>query len=61
MFATHTLGTKLNRGASDRTLYAGVAVGTALITFVGFAQTYYLKVLFGTPQLRLLLHIFMGL
>jgi hypothetical protein len=29
----------------------------ALIVFVGFAQTYYLKVLFRTPPLRLLLHI----
>jgi len=29
----------------------------ALIIFVGFAQTYYLKVLFKTPPLRLLLHI----
>jgi hypothetical protein len=48
---------KVNRWASDRQFYTGVAIGTALIIFVGFAQTYYLKVLFGTPQLRLLLHI----
>jgi hypothetical protein len=57
MSATSTLGTKVNRGASDRRLYAGVAIGTALIVFAGFAQTYYLKALFGTPQLRLLLYI----
>jgi hypothetical protein len=57
MSATSTLGAKLNRGASDGRLYAGVAIGTALIVFVGFAPTYYLKGLFGTPHLRLLLHI----
>ncbi len=47
----------MNPWARDRRLYIGVAIGTALITLVGFAQTYYLKVLFGTPPLRLLLHI----
>jgi hypothetical protein len=57
MSATSTLSAKANRGASDRRLCAGVAIGVALITFVGFAQTYYLKVLFTTPPLRLLLHI----
>ena len=55
--ATSVLGTKLNRGTSDRRLYTGIALGTALITLIGFSQTYYLKVLFRTPQLRLLLHI----
>lgn len=57
MSATSTLGTKVNRGTSDRGFYAGVAIGTASIVFAGFARSYYLKVLFGTPQLRLLLHI----
>src|SRR5258708_31860430 len=57
MSAPSTSSAKANRWASERRLYAGVAIGTALITFIGFAQTYYLKVLFGTPQLRLLLHI----
>ena len=47
----------MNRVAIDRQLYAGVAIGLALIVLVGFAQTYYLKVLFGTPPLRLLLHV----
>jgi hypothetical protein len=56
MSAPSTSSAKVNRWASDRRLYAGVAIGTALITFIGFAQTYYLKVLFGTPPLRLLLH-----
>ena len=57
MSATPTIGTELNRAPSDRRLYTGVAIGTALIVFIGFAQTYYLKVLFKTPQLSLLLHI----
>lgn len=57
MSAPSTSSAKLNRWGSDRRLYTGVAIGTALITFIGFAQTYYLKVLFGTPPLRLLLHI----
>jgi len=57
MSVTSTLGTKVNRASSDRRFYAGVAIGTAIITFAGFAQTYYLKGLFGTPQLRVLLHI----
>ena len=57
MSAPSTSSAKLNRWESDRRLYTGVAIGTALITFIGFAQTYYLKVLFGTPPLRLLLHI----
>jgi hypothetical protein len=54
---TSRLSAKVNPGASDRRLCAGVAIGIALIVFVGFAQTYYLKVLFRTPPLRLLLHI----
>src|SRR6516225_5711861 len=57
MCATSTLSTKLNHVAIDRRLYGGVAIGLALIVLVGFAQTYYLKVLFGTPPLRLLLHV----
>lgn len=42
---------------ADHRLSTGVAIGMALIIFIGFAQTYYLKALFGTPPLRLLLHI----
>jgi hypothetical protein len=57
MCATSTLGTKVNRVAIDRRLCAGVAIGLTLIVLVGFAQTYYLKVLFGTPPLGLLLQI----
>ena len=37
--------------------YTWVAVCTFLIIFAGFARTYYLKILFGTPALPLLLHL----
>lgn len=37
--------------------YTWVAVGTFLIVFAGFARTYYLKRLFGTPALPLFLHL----
>ncbi|HEV2617497.1 MAG TPA: hypothetical protein VGU63_12905 [Candidatus Acidoferrales bacterium] len=37
--------------------YTWVAVATFLIVFAGFARTYYLKALFGTPALPLLLHL----
>lgn len=57
MAAPSTAGAKVNRWSSDRRLYTGVAIGMALIIFIGFAQTYYLKFLFGTPPLRLLLHV----
>jgi hypothetical protein len=38
-------------------VYTWVAVGSFLIVFAGFARTYYLKTLFGTPALPLLLHL----
>ena len=37
--------------------YTWVVVGIFLIVFAGFARTYYLKILFGTPALPLLLHL----
>jgi hypothetical protein len=37
--------------------YTWVAIGVALIVFAGFARTYYLKALFGTRDLPLLLHV----
>lgn len=37
--------------------YAWVAVGAALIVFIGFARTYFLKEVFNTPRLPLLLHL----
>jgi hypothetical protein len=39
------------------TFYTWVTVCTFLIIFAGFARTYYLKALFGTPALPLLLHL----
>lgn len=53
------------RDADDRggrrsprdTFYAWSAVAAALIVFAGFARTYYLKELFGTRSLPLLLHV----
>jgi len=57
MRATSTSDTQMNHPAIDRRLFAGVAVGLALLVLVGFAQTYYLKVLFRTPPLRALLHV----
>jgi len=55
--ATTRIGTGANRPVIHHRLYAGVTIGTALITFLGFAESYYLKFLFGTPPLRLLLHV----
>jgi len=36
--------------------YLWVAIAAALIVFFGFARTYYLKGVFGTPPLSILLH-----
>jgi len=41
----------------DRTFFTGVAVIAAVAVFAGFANTYYLKVLYGTPALPALLHV----
>ena len=38
-------------------IYGWAALGSALLVFAGFARTYFLKGLFGTPQLALLLHL----
>jgi len=46
-----------NRVKPRGSFYTWVAVGTFLIVFAGFARTYYLKALFGTPALPLLLHL----
>lgn len=42
---------------SRGSFYTWVAVAAALIVFAGFARTYYLKELFGTRSLPLLLHV----
>jgi hypothetical protein len=36
-------------GAYDRVFYSGVAIAMAIIVFVGFAPTYYLRGFFGAP------------
>jgi hypothetical protein len=41
----------------DRRFYPGVAVVAAGLVFWGFAPTYYLKLLFGSPALSTRLHI----
>ena len=46
-----------NRTKPRSSFYTWVAVGTFLIVFAGFVRTYYLKILFGTPALALLLHL----
>jgi hypothetical protein len=45
------------RNVPRGSFYTWVAVGTFLIIFAGFARTYFLKVLFGTRVLPLLLHL----
>ena len=44
----------MNRRRSE---YIWAASACALLALVGFSRTYYLKGLFGTPQLPLILHI----
>ncbi|HEY2906029.1 MAG TPA: hypothetical protein VGJ29_09020 [Vicinamibacterales bacterium] len=44
------------RNTDDR-FFIGAAVGVATIVFVGFAQSYYLRSLFGMPALPLMLHV----
>lgn len=41
----------------DRWFFGGMAVVTALAVFVGFAPTYYLKGLYGTPALSTVRHL----
>lgn len=45
------------RRSVDRLLYRWTPLVTACIVFVGFANTYYLKRLFGTPPLTALVHV----
>lgn len=44
-------------GGTGRAFYTIVALVAALVAFAGFAQTYYLKSLFGTPALSGLVHV----
>lgn len=41
----------------ERRLYTWAAVLALLVTFAGFARTYYLKLAFDTPPLTVLLHV----
>jgi uncharacterized membrane protein YozB (DUF420 family) len=45
------------RPAAERRLYGVAALVAAVIAFAGFAPTYYLKGVFGTPELRALVHV----
>lgn len=46
-----SVDTTTHRSSFDRRFATGVAVTAALIVFVGFARTYYLMDVFGTPAL----------
>ncbi len=48
---------KIQHIGKDRRIYTWAAVGFVLIVLTGFARTYYLKGLFGTPALPRLLHL----
>ena len=55
---THMSGeSNIIRGVAERRLYTWAAVGVCLVVFAGFAKSYYLKGLFGTPELPALRHI----
>jgi hypothetical protein len=45
------------RGSAERRFYGWAAAVTALIALGGFARTYYLKSVFGTPPLSVLIHM----
>ncbi len=45
------------RWRRDRLFYSGMAVLAAVVVFAGFAPTYFLKRVFGTPELSPLLHV----
>lgn len=47
---------RTNRGVEHRYYYA-VAVGFVVLVFAGFARTYYLKGLYGAPELSVLVHV----
>lgn len=46
-----------NKPRRRDTLYSWAAIAVALVVFAGFARTYFLKRLFGSPELPLLLHV----
>ena len=46
-----------SRTSPDRRLFGWAAVAVAVVAFAGFARTYYLKGVFGTPELSALVHL----
>lgn len=46
-----------SRRAVDRGIYTWAALAAVIIVFAGFARTYYLKSVFGTPALSTLVHV----
>jgi len=55
--ATQAAPGRVQPAQRSRAFYPSVAVMAAIVIFVGFARTYYLKEFFGTPSLPLLLHV----
>jgi len=49
--------TAVPRRGADRAIYTWAALAAVLIVFAGFARTYYLKGVFGSPALPGLLHL----
>ncbi len=46
-----------SRRGADRAAYTWAALAAVIVVFAGFARTYYLKGLYGTPQLTGLVHL----
>jgi hypothetical protein len=55
--ASTTLDDAVLRKAGERRLYTWGAIAALLVIFAGFARTYYLKGMFGTPELTTLKHV----
>jgi hypothetical protein len=45
------------RRAADRGIYTWAALASVIIVFAGFARSYYLKSVFGAPELTTLVHV----
>lgn len=53
----HSPKSGLSRARMDRAIYTWAALVAVLVVFAGFARTYFLKGLFGTPALTSLVHL----
>ena len=51
------VSTAARQRQSERWFFGGIALASILVVFVGFAPTYYLKGVFGTPPLSPLVHL----